>query len=59
MRLSAAHHIHRAAEVKPARFSCGPRYRGNVMDGVGYWVISKREITIVKGRTGPKCCRQR
>ena len=45
---AATHHIHRVAEVKPPCFGCGPRYRGNVTDGIGHRIINKRDVAIMK-----------
>ena len=45
---AATHHVHRVAEVKPSRFGCGSRYRSDVTDGIGHWIINKRDSAIVK-----------
>src|SRR5213079_1534798 len=47
---AATHYIHRVAEVKTARFGCGPRYRSNIADGIGHWIINKRDVAIMKER---------
>ena len=38
---TAPHDIHRVAEVKPSRFSRGPRYRRNVTDGIGHRIVNQ------------------
>jgi hypothetical protein len=45
---AATHYVHRVAEVKSSRFGCGSRYRCNVTDGIGHWIIDKRDSAIMK-----------